>query len=120
MAEMRSPEMDRSDPGYQRRCILPDCPASFSILDVMDGTPDAPQGWHLTPRMFTGHLCPAHAPVAKEHIPAWVRVEGHVTGCSCQCEGWMWLPGVPVPLGEYQDRWAAHLADMAAANGAGI
>ena len=103
-------EIDRSDPGYQRRCILPGCPAAFNILDAMEGTPEYQPGWHYAPRMFTGYVCPGHSAAVKAHRPAWVRVGDRVTGCECSCGRWMWLPGISKTMGEFKQRYVEHVA----------
>jgi hypothetical protein len=109
-------EIDRADPGYQRPCMIPECPEAFNVLDSMlgppDGNPAAVAGWYHAPRIFTGSLCPRHGPVALDHNPQWVRVNDVVTGCECPCGNWMWLPGIHQTMGAFKDRWAGHVAAM--------
>lgn len=105
---MPLPEIDRNDPGYQRHCIGAGCTGSFNVLD------GAPR-WRWAPRLFTGALCPVHAPplVSGEHWPAWIRDgDGPATGIRCSCGTWSWSPDGPATLGEHQGQFMKHIEEQ--------
>lgn len=115
MSDLALPEIDRADPGYQRHCIRPDCPAAFNILDVMDGLASA-AGWRQFRSVISGYICPAHAgPVIDEsHLPSWIRAAGQrsTVGIACSCN-WEWRPrNPPATHGEHQAEWVAHLISL--------
>lgn len=96
------PEIDRTDPGYQRHCVRPDCKAAFNALDAEDGLVSL-AGWRQF-RVLIGYICPEHSgPVIDgSHLPSWGHdpADDVVKSIVCSC-GWSWSP--------VQDQWVAHL-----------
>jgi hypothetical protein len=108
---------DRDHPGYLRRCIRPDCTATYNVLDVMEGRARA-DGWRMITRVLSGQVCPAHAGplIDGSHLPRWGRDpdDDVVKSIICPC-GWAWSPhpcAAVTVQHEYQDRWVEHLISL--------
>jgi hypothetical protein len=106
---------DRTDPGYLRHCVRPDCTATYNVLDVMEGRARA-TGWRMFRTVILGQICPDHAGpvISGEHLPHWGRwpEDDAVKSIVCAC-GWDWVPPhYPAVQHEYQDAWVAHLASL--------
>jgi hypothetical protein len=107
---------DRTDPGYLRHCVRPDCAATYNALDVMEGCAGAGAGWRMFSRVILGQICPDHAGpvISGEHLARWGRwpEEDIVRSIVCACS-WEWAPSrYPAVHHEYQDQWVAHLASL--------
>ena len=111
MADTKSAYINAPGSAF-RQCVWPDCVEQFDIGAVFAGETTA-EGWVRYTGLGLIYICPAHA--AAGHNPSRVinNVQPKPTCTpSCSC-GWEGDPARP--LGEAEDAWTTHLADVAGA-----